>query len=149
MPERSAWAAGNQPAFSLFICALDGVVPASFFPSGLGELTTDGLVAAGKATSRLSAHAQNLLFVHGVNWPATPHSEPRRHNGGRHGLGGLPRSLECNIKARGLQDKSLDLWTNGIAERPSDSFKDVPIIIWGDGGGHLKRGVCGRRQQDQ
>ena len=53
------------------------------------------------------------------------------------------------FKARGLQDKSLDLWTNGIAERPSDSFKDVPIIIWGDGGGHLKQGVCGRRQHDQ
>ena len=76
LPERSAWAAGNAPVFSLFICAVDGVVPASFFPSALGELTTDGLAAAGTATSKLSAHAKDLLFVRGVNWPNTPFVEP-------------------------------------------------------------------------
>jgi len=32
------------------------------------------------------------------------------------------------------------LWTNAIAECPSDSFKNVPSIIWGNGGGHLKQG---------
>jgi len=76
LPERSAWAAGNTPVFSLFICAVDGVVPASFFPSALGELTPDGLAAAGKATSALSAHAKNLLFVRGINWPVGPKQEP-------------------------------------------------------------------------
>jgi hypothetical protein len=76
IPERSAWAAGNTPVFSLFICAVDGVVPASFFPSDLGELTAEGLAAAGKATSKLSAHAKNLLFVRGVNWPESPRAEP-------------------------------------------------------------------------
>ena len=68
LPERSAWAAGKDPVFSLFICAVDGVVPAGFFPEALGELTADGLAAAGKATSKLSAHAKNLLFVRGINW---------------------------------------------------------------------------------
>jgi len=76
LPERSAWAAGNAPVFSLFICAVDGVVPASFFPNGLGDLTTDELAQAGKATSELSAHAKNLLFVRGINWPTNPIAEP-------------------------------------------------------------------------
>jgi len=76
LPERSAWAEGKAPVFSLFICAVDGVFPASFFPNALGELTTDGLAAAGKATSKLSAHAKNLLFVRGIRWPANPVVEP-------------------------------------------------------------------------
>ncbi len=45
--------------FSLFICAVDGVVPEKFFPDEVGPLTVDGLAAAGKATSKLSAHAEN------------------------------------------------------------------------------------------
>src|SRR6187431_2675153 len=69
LPERSAWAADKAPIFSLFICAVDGVVPASFFPDDLGALTAEGLAAASKATSKLSAHAKNLLFVRGINWP--------------------------------------------------------------------------------
>lgn len=76
LPERSAWAAGHAPVFSLFICAVDGVVPASFFPDELGELTAAGLADAGKATSQLSAHAKNLMFVKGINWPANPVAEP-------------------------------------------------------------------------
>jgi hypothetical protein len=76
LPERSAWAAGKDPVFSLFICAVDGVVPASFFPSALGELTADGLAAAGKSTSQLANHAKNLLFVKGINWPAPSRAEP-------------------------------------------------------------------------
>lgn len=75
LPERSAWAAGKAPVFSLFICAVDGVVPASFFPDAVGELTSPSLAAAEKATSKLSAHAQNLLFVRGINWPRNPISE--------------------------------------------------------------------------
>jgi hypothetical protein len=46
-----------------------------------------------------------------------------------------------HFKARGLSDKSFVLWTNGIADCPSDSFKNVPMIIWGDGGGYLKQGA--------
>jgi hypothetical protein len=76
LPERSAWAAEHAPVFSLFICAVDGIVPASFFPSTLGELTAEGLAAAGKATSELAAHADNLLFIKGINWPGNPIAEP-------------------------------------------------------------------------
>ena len=76
LPERSAWAAGQAPVFSFFICAVDGIVPASFFPTELGELTTESLRAAGKATSELAAHADNLLFIKGINWPGIPISEP-------------------------------------------------------------------------
>jgi hypothetical protein len=44
-----------------------------------------------------------------------------------------------HFHARGLQDKSFVLWTNAIAECPSDSFRNVPTILWGDGGGYLKQ----------
>ena len=76
LPERSAWAAGDEPVFSLFICAVDGVVPEKFFPESVGELTVDSLAAAGKATSALSAHADRLLFLKGINWPAVVRAEP-------------------------------------------------------------------------
>src|SRR6188472_832571 len=76
LPERSAWAAGHAPVFSFFICAVDGVVPASFFPNALGEFTADSLAAAGKATSKLAAHADNLLFIKNISWPQNPKAEP-------------------------------------------------------------------------
>jgi hypothetical protein len=76
LPERSAWAAGHAPVFSFFISAVDGVVGKSFFPSTLGAFTADSLAAAGKATSQLSAHAKNLLFVKGINWPENTNGEP-------------------------------------------------------------------------
>jgi hypothetical protein len=44
------------------------------------------------------------------------------------------------FKARGLQDKSLVMWTNHVADGPSHSMKNVPHIIWGNGGGYLKQG---------
>ena len=80
LPERSAWAAGQDPVFSLFICTTGGVVPASFFPSELGPLNATDLAAAGKATSQLARHADRLLFVKGINWVQTsgagePHAE--------------------------------------------------------------------------
>jgi len=75
LPERSAWAADRPPVFSLFICAVDGVVPARFFPDTLGELTAEGLAASDKATSELAAHAKNLLFLRGINWPKGPISD--------------------------------------------------------------------------
>lgn len=75
LPERSAWAEGKAPVFSLFVCAVDGTVPESFFPGSLGELTSEGLAAEAKATSELAAHAKDLLFVRGVNWPSGPKGE--------------------------------------------------------------------------
>lgn len=46
-----------------------------------------------------------------------------------------------HFQARGLLDKSVILWTNHIADGPSHSFKNVPTIIAGDGGGYLKQGA--------
>jgi len=40
---------------------------------------------------------------------------------------------------RGLQNKSVVLWTNHVAEG-GHSMKNVPFIIWGNGGGVLKQG---------
>jgi hypothetical protein len=44
------------------------------------------------------------------------------------------------FKARGLQDKSIIVWTNHVADGPSHSMTNVPHIIWGNGGGFLKTG---------
>ena len=70
LPERSAWAQSAQPVFSFYIVAACGVVGSKFFPAATGELTTAGLAGAtDKATSVLSPHAANLLFIKGINFP--------------------------------------------------------------------------------
>ncbi|WP_437643411.1 DUF1552 domain-containing protein [Sorangium sp. So ce362] len=43
------------------------------------------------------------------------------------------------FKARGLFDKSIIMWTNHVADGPSHSFRNVPTIIAGNGGGYLKQ----------
>lgn len=45
-----------------------------------------------------------------------------------------------HFASRGLQDKCFVMWTNHVADGPSHSFKNVPVILWGDGGGYLKQG---------
>jgi Protein of unknown function (DUF1552) len=45
------------------------------------------------------------------------------------------------FSARGLFDKSIVLWTNHVADGPSHSFRNVPHIIAGNGGGYLKQGA--------
>lgn len=45
------------------------------------------------------------------------------------------------FKARGLFDKSFIMWTNHVADGPTHSFKNVPTIIAGNGGGYLKQGA--------
>jgi hypothetical protein len=70
LPDRSAWAAGNAPVFSLFIVAACGVVGSKFFPGATGPLTAAGLAGmTDKATSVLAPHAANLVFLKGVNFP--------------------------------------------------------------------------------
>ena len=44
------------------------------------------------------------------------------------------------FKARGLQDKAMVTWMTHISDGPSHSAKNVPHIIWGNGGGYLKQG---------
>jgi hypothetical protein len=70
LPSRSAWAADSPPVFTFFIVAQNGQVNKSFFPSATGALTTAGLAGATDiATSVLSPHAANLLFLKGINYP--------------------------------------------------------------------------------
>ncbi len=70
LPARSAWAAGEEPVFSLFVVAACGVVGSKFFPGQTGALTTSSLSGAtDKATSVLAPYADNLLFVRGINFP--------------------------------------------------------------------------------
>jgi Protein of unknown function (DUF1552) len=70
LPGRSAWAADSTPVFTLFVVGQNGVVGKNFFPSATGPLTTAGLAGATDvATSVLSPHAANLLFVKGINYP--------------------------------------------------------------------------------
>jgi hypothetical protein len=45
-----------------------------------------------------------------------------------------------HFKARGLTDQCLVMWTNHYAEGPPHGFKNIPHIIWGNGGGYLKQG---------
>lgn len=70
LPSRSAWAAEGTPVFTLFIVGQNGVVGKNFFPSATGALSTAGLAGATDiATSVLSPHAANLLFLKGINYP--------------------------------------------------------------------------------
>jgi hypothetical protein len=70
LPSRSAWAADAAPVFTFFVVAQNGVVAKNFFPSAPGALTSAGLAGAGDiATSVLSPHAANLLFIKGINYP--------------------------------------------------------------------------------
>ena len=70
LPERSAWAANAPPVFSLFIVAACGVVGKKFFPDATGPLSVASLGAlTDKATSVLSPHAGQLLFVKNINFP--------------------------------------------------------------------------------
>jgi hypothetical protein len=44
-----------------------------------------------------------------------------------------------HFKDRGLQDQAIVTWTNHVAEG-NHSMKNVPFILWGNGGGYLKQG---------
>jgi hypothetical protein len=69
LPSRSAWAQDAAPVFTFFVVGQNGVVGKNFFPSATGALTTAGLAgASGIATSVLSPHAANLLFLKGLNY---------------------------------------------------------------------------------
>jgi len=46
-----------------------------------------------------------------------------------------------HFQARGLLDKSVIMWTSNVADGPSHSYRNVPHIIAGSGGGYLKTGA--------
>ena len=51
----------------------------------------------------------------------------------------LAASLD-HFASRGLQDSCFVMWTNHVADGPSHSFKNLPVILWGNAGGYLKQG---------
>jgi hypothetical protein len=70
LPSRSAWAQADMPVFTFFVVGQNGVVNKNFFPSAAGALTTQSLAGgADIATSVLSPHAANLLFIKGIDYP--------------------------------------------------------------------------------
>jgi hypothetical protein len=76
LPDRSAWAADEEPVFAFFICGVLGVVPAQFFPASFGPLSQASLTEANKATSELARHAERLLFLRNVNLASSSVSDP-------------------------------------------------------------------------
>jgi hypothetical protein len=69
LPDRSAWAQSENPIFSFFIVSAHGVVHDRFW-SEAGPITQASLEAASdKAVTALAAHASNLTFLQGVNFP--------------------------------------------------------------------------------
>ena len=55
-------------------------------------------------------------------------------------LGTLRHGLD-HFQARGLLDKSIIMWTSNVADGPSHTYRNVPHIIAGSGGGYLKTGA--------
>ncbi|HEY4187734.1 MAG TPA: DUF1552 domain-containing protein [Polyangia bacterium] len=51
----------------------------------------------------------------------------------------LAKGLDA-FNSRGLASNSIVVWTTHISDGPSHSGKNVPHIIWGNGGGFLKTG---------
>ena len=45
------------------------------------------------------------------------------------------------FEQHGLLDKSIIMWTNQLADGPTGSFINLPIILAGDAGGTLRTGV--------
>jgi hypothetical protein len=70
LPERSAWASDAPPVFTFFMVAACGVVGSKFFPGATGAITQSSLAGmTDKAVSVLAPHADNMLFIKGINFP--------------------------------------------------------------------------------
>lgn len=80
VPERSAFAQDEDPRFAFFMCGANGVVqeyadePERFWPTTPGPLTTAQMQmdSAERCTGLLAAHADKLLIVSGMKYPASP-----------------------------------------------------------------------------
>lgn len=69
MQERSAWATGQEPVFTFFLCGCCGVEPKRFWPASTGALSSV-LGSGDKAVDELKDHASNLLIIKGLNFIA-------------------------------------------------------------------------------
>lgn len=66
-PERSAWGAGEEPVFALFMGTSNGIIADSFWPAELGPLTN--LSGEAGATGILGDFAEQLIFARGLRYP--------------------------------------------------------------------------------
>lgn len=130
MPERSAWAEGDTPAFGLFIVTANGVVqaerdePERFWPTATGALTTASMDAfkADRVTGELSAYADRLLIVRGVNYP-----------GGVSGCGhslGLVQSLTGRGPNPGSTDNRATASAKSIDTLIGEYFGEEPLALY-------------------
>lgn len=130
MPERSAWAQGNTPSFGLFIMTANGVVqaersePERFWPSQTGALTTASMEAfkADRVTGELSAYADRLLIVRGVNYP-----------GGASGCGhslGLVQSLTGRGPNPGATNNTATASAKSIDTLIAEHFGEEPLTLY-------------------
>jgi len=71
---------------------------------------------------------------------SNPTAELAHHEIDAYRMTTLAASLDV-FKQHGLADKAAIVWTNSIADGPSHSTKNVPMIIWGSAGGALKQGA--------
>lgn len=65
--DRSAWAAGEEPTFALFVGTANGIIGDNFWPAGDGPLTN--LADEPNAVGILSEFAEQLLVVRGLRYP--------------------------------------------------------------------------------
>jgi hypothetical protein len=66
-PDRSAWAAGEEPVFVLFMGTGNGIIADKFWPAQQGALTD--LATEPNATGILGDFAERLTFVRGLRYP--------------------------------------------------------------------------------
>lgn len=130
LPERSAWAAGETPTFGLFIVTANGVVqaersePERFWPTQTGALTTASMDSfkADRVTGELSAYADRLLIVRGVNYP-----------GGASGCGhalGLVQSLTGRGPNPGATNNTATASAKSIDTLIGEFFGEEPLTLY-------------------
>lgn len=132
LQERSAWAQGETPVFSLFMVAANGVVPQRFFPNAAGALSSATM--NGMAVGALSDYASNLLVVGGLRYPqgtrGCGHAE-----GLCQSLTGVPAaSTGTNATAGG---QSVDMF---ISKAVNEQGKD-PITMYAGKGNYIKERI--------
>jgi hypothetical protein len=86
---------------------------------------------------RLSLIAM-LAACSGCEGEASPPGAPNAQAGAGFPTGGAAQGFD--FAARGLQDSAFVMWTNHVSDGPSRSFKNVPVILWGNAGDYLKQG---------
>lgn len=72
-PERSAWAADEEPVFALFMGTSNGIIVDQFWPAEFGSLQE--LATEPNATGILGDFAERLLFVRGLRYPQAATNE--------------------------------------------------------------------------